>query len=64
MEKGTRYKPYASKVQLRNTKRWVGWRYAALITGFVGAIGSTFYLVAIDPMLHPEKWREYYFSNS
>lgn len=61
MDESKRYKPYGSNIQIRNpsTTRFVGWRYAALISCFVGAIGGTFYLVGISPMLNPEPWREY-----
>jgi predicted MFS family arabinose efflux permease len=37
--------------------RWVGWRYAALVGGLVGAIALAMYPIAIDPYRHPDKWR-------
>lgn len=36
--------------------RLIGWRYATLLGGLVGLIGLTFYPIAIDPYLNPEKW--------
>lgn len=38
---------------------FVGWRYAALVGGLVGAIALTSYPIIIDPMINPEKWSEY-----
>ncbi|KAK2176604.1 hypothetical protein NP493_652g01030 [Ridgeia piscesae] len=38
-------------------KRFVGWRYFALVGGLVGMIGLAMYPIAIDPYLHPEKYR-------
>jgi len=40
-------------------KRFVGWRYFALVGGLVGMIGLAMYPIAIDPYLHPEKYRMY-----
>lgn len=36
---------------------FVGWRYAALVGGLVGAIALTSYPIIIDPMINPEKWK-------
>lgn len=48
--------------QLRHIKNskptWTGWRYAALITGLIGAVTLTLYPIAIEPILNPEKYKE------
>ena len=41
--------------------RWTGWRFAALIGGLVGSIALVMYPIAVDPYLHPDKWRMYTF---
>jgi len=45
----------------QGTKRMIGWRYAALVGGLVGAIALAMYPIAISPYLYPQKWRKYVF---
>lgn len=40
-------------------KKFVGWRYAALIGGFVTAVCAAMYPIAIDPALNPDKWSKF-----
>ncbi|KAL1506522.1 hypothetical protein ABEB36_005870 [Hypothenemus hampei] len=37
---------------------FVGWRYAALIGGMVGAIGLAVYPIIIDPIRNPDKYKK------
>jgi predicted MFS family arabinose efflux permease len=37
--------------------RFVGWRYAVLVGGLVGAIALAMYPIAVAPYLYPEKWQ-------
>jgi len=41
---------------MEKTKKWVGWRYAALVGGLVGSIVLAMYPIAIHPYLYPDKW--------
>jgi len=38
--------------------RLTGWRYAAFIGAFVGAIGLALYPIVISPMRSPEPWQK------
>ncbi|XP_024080337.1 small integral membrane protein 20 isoform X2 [Cimex lectularius] len=34
-----------------------GWRYAAFVSGIVGAIGIALYPIVVSPMLYPEEYK-------
>jgi uncharacterized YccA/Bax inhibitor family protein len=39
-------------------KPLTGWRYAAFVGSFVGAVGLVMYAVAVYPYLHIEEYRK------
>ena len=41
---------------LGSESRFVGWRFAALIGGIVGAIALAMYPIAVDPYFNPDKY--------
>lgn len=42
----------------KQQKKLTGWRFAAAIGLFVGAIGAYSYPIIIAPMNNPDKWRK------
>ncbi|CAG9864114.1 unnamed protein product [Phyllotreta striolata] len=40
-----------------SASRFKGWRYAAFISGVVGAISLAIYPVIIDPMINTDKYK-------